>query len=182
MLRILPAREQARRQSPRGGTSRTTNAVRHAPNLLTPMRKFLRIAVTALSLAACLALVGLWVRSYRVFDTFLCAVPSGHSCQVNSICGQTLWSLSDRGRGVWYWNRSSAPVTEGGRRSAQERPKWEWGTIPPFYFVHFPHWFPALLFALLAAAPWMKWRFSLRTLLIATGLVAVILGAAVATN
>jgi hypothetical protein len=42
-----------------------------------------------------------------------------------------------------------------------------------------PHWFLALIFALIAAAPWLTSipRFSLRTLLIATTLVAVLLGA-----
>jgi hypothetical protein len=43
----------------------------------------------------------------------------------------------------------------------------------------FPHWFVVLLFTTLAAAPWLFkicWRFSLRTLLIATTLVAVVLG------
>jgi hypothetical protein len=39
-----------------------------------------------------------------------------------------------------------------------------------------PYWFPFLLGATLAAAPWIKWRFSLRTLLIATTLVAFLLG------
>jgi hypothetical protein len=39
-----------------------------------------------------------------------------------------------------------------------------------------PHWLPLLVAAMLAAAPWFKWRFSLRTLLIATALVAVGLG------
>jgi hypothetical protein len=43
-----------------------------------------------------------------------------------------------------------------------------------------PHWFSALLMAMAATAPWIKWRFSLRTLLIATTLVAVVLGLAVA--
>ena len=38
------------------------------------------------------------------------------------------------------------------------------------------HWLPALLFAAVAAIPWLRWRFSLRTLLIATTLVAVVLG------
>jgi hypothetical protein len=41
-----------------------------------------------------------------------------------------------------------------------------------------PHWLPALLSATLAVIPWISrsWRFSLRTLLIATTLVAVVLG------
>jgi hypothetical protein len=43
-----------------------------------------------------------------------------------------------------------------------------------------PHWFPVLLTALLATVPWLRWRFSLRTLLIAITLVAVGLGVIVA--
>ena len=41
-----------------------------------------------------------------------------------------------------------------------------------------PHWFGVLIFASLAGIPWTlwRWRFSLRTLLIATTLVAVVLG------
>jgi hypothetical protein len=40
-----------------------------------------------------------------------------------------------------------------------------------------PHWFPTLLFAAFAALPWLPFkRFSLRTLLIATTLIAVVLG------
>ena len=45
-----------------------------------------------------------------------------------------------------------------------------------------PHWFVVLLSAALAVVPWipslknLNWRFSLRTLLIATTLVAVVLG------
>jgi hypothetical protein len=43
-----------------------------------------------------------------------------------------------------------------------------------------PHWFPVLLFATFAAIPWLvPRRFSLRTLLIATTLVAAVLGLAV---
>ena len=41
--------------------------------------------------------------------------------------------------------------------------------------VRFPHWFAVALVIVLATAPW--WRFSLRTLLIATTLIAVGLGA-----
>jgi hypothetical protein len=47
-----------------------------------------------------------------------------------------------------------------------------------------PYWFPALACAVAAIVPWsrqLKWRFSLRTLLIATTLVAVGLGLSVWT-
>jgi len=39
-----------------------------------------------------------------------------------------------------------------------------------------PHWLMALLSASLASVPWISQRFSLRTLLIATTLIAVVLG------
>ena len=39
-----------------------------------------------------------------------------------------------------------------------------------------PYWFATLFFTVLATLPWFRWRFSLRTLLIATTLVAVVLG------
>ena len=44
-------------------------------------------------------------------------------------------------------------------------------------------WFPILICLGIAAAPWVNrigWRFSLRTLLIATTLVAIVLGLVVA--
>jgi hypothetical protein len=40
----------------------------------------------------------------------------------------------------------------------------------------FPIWLPTLSTVLIAALPWLPWRFSLRTLLIAMTLVAVALG------
>ena len=39
-----------------------------------------------------------------------------------------------------------------------------------------PYWFLTLFSAALAAAPWLRWRFSLRTLLLAITLIAVVLG------
>ena len=39
-----------------------------------------------------------------------------------------------------------------------------------------PYWFLVLLSAVFAAAPWIRHQFSLRTLLIATTLIAVLLG------
>jgi hypothetical protein len=39
-----------------------------------------------------------------------------------------------------------------------------------------PYWFVASLAAALAAAPWLEWRFSLRTLLIVMTVLAIMLG------
>jgi hypothetical protein len=41
-----------------------------------------------------------------------------------------------------------------------------------------PHWLAALIFSIIGAIPWLPWcpRFSLRTLLVGTTLVAVVLG------
>jgi hypothetical protein len=39
-----------------------------------------------------------------------------------------------------------------------------------------PFWIVVPVFLTLAAAPWIRWRFSLRTLLIATTLIAALLG------
>jgi hypothetical protein len=74
-----------------------------------------------------------------------------------------------------------------------------WGALtPPPKFVSFnirpkkngwvvwsPHWFLSALAATFAIVPWihkLRWRFSLRTLLIATTLVAVGLGTIAVSN
>jgi hypothetical protein len=43
----------------------------------------------------------------------------------------------------------------------------------------FPHWFLIVLFVALTAIPWIRWRFSLRTLLIVMTLLAAMLGLAI---
>jgi hypothetical protein len=53
------------------------------------------------------------------------------------------------------------------------------------FYVRSPYWLLLVLFgcsAVLAGIPWIKWRFSLRTLLIATTLVAVGLGVIVVSS
>jgi hypothetical protein len=52
------------------------------------------------------------------------------------------------------------------------------GAPARFVIVSMPHWFPILLATAAAISPWITWtrRFSLRTLLIGTTLVAIALG------
>jgi hypothetical protein len=50
------------------------------------------------------------------------------------------------------------------------------------FFIYVPHWFLIGLALVLASAPWLPWRFRLRTLLIAMAALAVMLGLLIWTN
>ena len=71
-------------------------------------------------------------------------------------------------------------------RPIPELPSWKiakhsYPTGSVEYDLILPHWFLAVAAITLAGVPWLRWsaRFSLRTLLIATTLVAAVLGMAV---
>ena len=147
------------------------------------MLKYLRIAVTALSLTACVLLVALWVRSYWWTDRLI--LRYALSIDLQSRAGQQLINVyiyhlpQPDHRRIWHWRLTSRP--------AQKR------DFPATYFrwyggksgleVDVPHWCLVLVSGALAAAPWVKRRrFSLRTLLIAVTLVAVGLGIIAASN
>jgi hypothetical protein len=130
------------------------------------MRKFLKIAVTALSLAACFALVALWVRSYWAGDGVVVSLPAASHLEI----------VFSGGRVCCTYYHFSSPDWFGAE-------KWLWiSDLPDSAMLFFPIWFPVLLTSMLAAAPWIKWRFSVRTLLIGLTVVAAILGLAVASN
>jgi hypothetical protein len=57
-----------------------------------------------------------------------------------------------------------------------------WGGMGGNTLVFFPHWLPFLVSAVCGALPWLRWRFSLRTLLIVMTLVAVALGTIIALS
>jgi hypothetical protein len=94
--------------------------------------------------------------------------------------------------GVCCFAISEYPGVKPWRRISAEAHKW-WSTAsangsPPYVsrmWGHFqynegvlslPYWFVIAMSAALATVPWLRWRFTLRTLLIATTLVAVMLG------
>ena len=140
------------------------------------MLKYLRIAVTVLSLTACVLLIALWVRSYRWSD----GITVGGRIVVASREGRLLINeslVAERpldllasplririatDYGLIFWSIRSDTASPAGVGTA----------IPDWLFVAFT--------ATLAALPWVKRRFSLRTLLIATTLVAVVLGIIIA--
>jgi hypothetical protein len=144
----------------------------------------------------------LWVRSYWWNGSVEIRLSSTRELMVMSVQGYTYWgTLPDQG---WNWNVSIEPLDEGnqtfiltsgipittheafrtGNLASNTNAGLNWrgrfgfglSHRPDVQFVSFPHWFLVLLSAVFATAPWLDWRYSLRTLLIATTLVALMLG------
>jgi hypothetical protein len=72
----------------------------------------------------------------------------------------------------WYFANNPIVIL------SDEWPKPSFGTNhgPTHDAVFLPVWFAVVLTAAFAAAPWLRWRYSLRSLLLATTLIAVVLG------
>jgi hypothetical protein len=150
------------------------------------MLKYLRIAVTALSLMACVLLIALWVRSYRTPDFIRATFASSRMLYVNSLFGRIdvvsfmpvqpdkpSWKIESFQAGEWdqeAWTFGENDGTFGFLFRLSPINK-DWRFM-------LPHWFLVAVSAVSGIVPWIQLskRFSLRTLLIATTLVAVGLG------
>jgi hypothetical protein len=145
--------------------------------------RYLRIAFSAACLVACGLVVALSVRSYRSIDI------GGGKLVI------PYEAISVRGRLKLTWldhdypypanhrtisaNDSAADVVESHvRHYSNDR---GFGLYDRRSLM-LPHWFAATFIGLLACIPWVPVRFSLRTLLIATALIAVALGIIVALS
>jgi len=148
---------------------------------LTALLHYLRIAVTALSLTACLLLIVLFVRSFRTLD--LLELYFGWGAHIASFDTGIEFCVST-GKAV-FPNAKPGIRYKAIPKKVQPRPEQmgiaKYGfhafTGPPgVYFLQMPNWFLILIAATLSVAPWLKRRFNLRTLLIAMTLVALLLG------
>jgi hypothetical protein len=152
------------------------------------MLKYPRIAVTALCLTACVLLVALWVRSYSQRDVFDRVQPPRYRV-VQSLRGRIEFSDMDIVANLGKsWPAIAQPWTFKSYSEENHSPRKD--TLTPSFSFHrsslkqtiiVPHWLPVSLAGVFAVVPWIPWsrRFSLRTLLIATTLVAVGLGVVV---
>lgn len=141
--------------------------------------RFVRISFSAACVIVCVLLAALWVRSYAVNEV-LGTYSGGMYYSLQCLCGRISVSRStpNAGQTVTSWRQ---PVTEGIRKLAHNRESWMgfqyyYRPRPERLRVKVPIWFLFMLVASSGALPWLRWRFSLRTLLIATTLVAVVLG------
>jgi hypothetical protein len=135
----------------------------------------LRIAwLLACGFAAVLVCV-LWVRSYWQRDRLEGPLLNG-LFNVWSMGGQVTWLYTELAPGEWKCSTTRIPG-EWHAKSIDKGVVYKWSTNPRTLGVAFHYWIPATLCTILAALPWLPFkRFSLRTLLIVTTLIAVLLG------
>jgi hypothetical protein len=137
----------------------------------------LRITWTAICGIACVLLIVLWVRSYNRTETVSKTNKNLISTTFGSGYGLAYFIRSDDSA-VVFGNPFEAAEESGWKYSSVAGPphKLGWKSDAKLLIVPVPYWCPVLLAAALATAPWLTRRFSLRTLLVATTLIAVVLG------
>jgi hypothetical protein len=127
---------------------------------------------------ACVLLIALWVRSYRATDSVYGRIPTLVDIGGASQAGQLMLAFCHCG--AWdAWHHFSVPYGQGddlGAIAPASGFGWVFADNDDERYFFSPHWFVAVVFTMFASAPWIGQRFSLRTLLIATTLVALVLG------
>jgi hypothetical protein len=149
------------------------------------MARYLRFAAAGFFALLTLALIGLWVRSHYRLDMIHSPIVGSKSFSWASNCGAAIWSVYNRPSAIdgptrWtFYSERSDPIV---------RPQGETGVLSGLGFafarsgrwtaIALPHWFLAASSLGLAALFAFKrnWRFTIRTLLVATTLVAAGLG------
>ena len=150
----------------------------------------LRIAFSATCLITCVLLIVLCVRSYWRWDklSYSTVVDADsvedYPRQLDFESWQGVWSVYSEP--LASWDAEPAMFLNRWQFSTKAPPVWlpqthwsfKYGQVDERHELKVPLWFLALFCSVLAAAPWMRWskNFSLRTLLIFTTLVAVVLG------
>jgi hypothetical protein len=150
----------------------------------------LRMAWSVFWGVACVLAVVLWVRSYWTTTYIVCQISNSSYIQMSLMPGTfgvmastessvPAWTVIDVSSEKWveYYDaqwKAGNPVM--GKHWSRF-----WGG---FYFAigkNFPFWFLLAVLGTMGIVPWLQWsnRFSLRTLVIATTLVSVVLGLAV---
>lgn len=141
----------------------------------------LRIAVSVFFGVVTVSLCALWMRSYWWLDAVQVGFGGRDTGHIQSFEGRVttfrfeLWR--QRGRQTF----GSVPAkwvdsTQARREAYTGGPDWVAIKRTPSVIATIPHWLCAMFATVLAVSPWICWRFSLRTMLIATTLVAVLLG------
>ena len=140
----------------------------------------LRIAWSVFCGLACVLLIVLWVRSYWWTDSIWRYTPTSGT-RIDSLYGKIIIKVASVAGAV--------PAVEVDANSYKNSLPTETAFIRMKFYVGFlrrpepngfdlfiPYWSPVSAFATVGTLSWIPWRFSLRTLLIATTLTAAVLG------
>jgi hypothetical protein len=142
------------------------------------MARYLRFAAAGFFALLTLAVIGLWVRSYYRGDSVAGPFRDTHMIGIGSHYGTTAWMSRSQKRlpDKWMVRHFAARPEEAAKRT-QEGFLARLGFGVKHYLM-LPHWFLAALSFGLAALAWPRqfWRFTIRTLLLATTLLAGVLG------
>ena len=140
----------------------------------------LRIAWSVAWGLACVLLIVLWARSYVSSDVLIGSTTANRIVQFTSSWG-VLWVAVDSAGANRDWKFDAQPI-DGDAEKFVNGLTTHFGFAylgaSPDYAFAFPYWLPVILSFSFATIPWIRWskRFSLRTLLVATTLIAVGLG------
>jgi hypothetical protein len=125
----------------------------------------------------CLLLIGLWALSYWWMGGVAYLTKNYRERGVSSDLGMLgLYEVrldSESSSGVYYARQEEAPV-QMLRRSPFGGFECAW--TDDQHLIRIPAWLVIVGVLMACYAPWLRWRFSLRTLLIGMTVVAVILG------
>jgi hypothetical protein len=148
-----------------------------------PMLRRLLNFASIVCLVTCVALMGLWVRSYWKCDVLTVSYAS-KSYSVGSLRGAVgcgVGVVNPSTTASWLWRANSYPpgVDE---KYTKYPPRsflgFRFRTAPNGTSFFVPYWFVVLSTGLLSTLLWRKrsWQFTLRSLFIATTFLAVVLG------
>ena len=147
------------------------------------MLRYLRIAFSATCLIVCVLLIALWVRSYWCWDTAYFQLFHSPTVAAISAEGRFFFGLEAGGSAGSQMQLVSRSISGGIHPflpSAIAKTRFRFNAVkfPSGRIVEIPPYFFIAIASCVAATPWIpgKRQFALRTLLIATTLVAVVLG------
>ncbi len=127
---------------------------------------------------ACTLLILLWVRSYYRQDSIYGRMSLGERFHATTYQGRFVvftgntinmpgWRIAIGEDGPYDFPQSWREAFRGFKK----------GSGPNGSAVYVPLWFPVLCMAVFTAVPWVRWHFSVRTMLVGTAIIAALLGA-----
>jgi hypothetical protein len=142
----------------------------------------LRIAWSAVCGVLCLLLIVLWVRSHFLYDHLIVYDIDAR--------GDVLVFRSHLGvLNIGHHNERGGAITRFDWRLETGKLDFRLDSYPPVFRVmdmyneiEFRYWFLVVISGIFAALPWLRWHFSLRTLLIAITIIGLVLGLIIATT